>query len=212
MILQHRGLSARGPGAHPMRPLAQPTFVDEDVGAPLAERFFLSCGQRTRFPYRIVSSSRSSARPVVPLAAPAELAADAPDGSFVIAHPALVLDQLAPPARGPQPAGVAERLGSALERLLDLAQLASAQLGLTPGPARLLQTRPTGLSQLPRPANHRLPMDAQPPCHLTLAHAPLEQLRRCHPAPFQSRKVPPHTCCIAHVSRLPCVSILYKGQ
>jgi hypothetical protein len=40
MILQHRGLSARGPGAHPMRPLAQPTFVDEDDGAPLAERFF----------------------------------------------------------------------------------------------------------------------------------------------------------------------------
>jgi hypothetical protein len=42
MILQHRGLSARGPGAHPMRPLAQPTFVDEDDGAPLAARFFLS--------------------------------------------------------------------------------------------------------------------------------------------------------------------------
>ena len=147
-----------------------------------------------------------------PLAAPAELAQDAPNVSFVIAHSALVFDQLAYPARGPQPAGVSERRGSALERVLDRAQLAGAQFRLTSGPARLLQTRPPGLSQLPRPANHRLPMDAQPPCHLTLAHAPLEQLRRCHPAPFQSRKVPPHTCCIAHVSRLPCVSILYKGQ
>jgi len=72
--------------------------------------------------------------------------------SLVIAHPALVFDQLAHSGRGPQPAGVAERLGSALERLLDLAQLAGAQFGLTPGPARLLQTRPPGLSQLPRPA------------------------------------------------------------
>jgi hypothetical protein len=26
-----------------MGPLAQPAFVDEDDGAPLAERFFLSC-------------------------------------------------------------------------------------------------------------------------------------------------------------------------
>src|SRR5205807_10337561 len=50
MILQHRGLSARGPGAHPMGPLAQPALVDEDDGAPLADR--------------IASSSRSSARPV----------------------------------------------------------------------------------------------------------------------------------------------------
>src|SRR5712671_4433435 len=64
MILQHRGLSPRGPGAHPMGPLAQPARVDEDDGAPLAERFFLSRGQRTRCQYRIASSSRSSARPV----------------------------------------------------------------------------------------------------------------------------------------------------
>ena len=64
MILQPWGLSARGPRAHPMGPLAQPTFVDEDDGAPLAERFFLSRGQRTRFQYRMASSSRSIARPV----------------------------------------------------------------------------------------------------------------------------------------------------
>ena len=34
MILQHRGLSARSPGAHPMGPLAQPALVDKDDGAP----------------------------------------------------------------------------------------------------------------------------------------------------------------------------------
>jgi len=53
--------------------------------------------------------------------------------------PPLVLDQLAHPARGPQPAGVAERHGSALERLLDFPQLARAQFGLTPGPSSLPQ-------------------------------------------------------------------------
>ena len=36
MILQHWGLSARGPGAHPMGSLAQPAFIDEDDGAPRA--------------------------------------------------------------------------------------------------------------------------------------------------------------------------------
>ena len=61
--------------------------------------------------------------PAGALAAPAELAQDAPDVSLVIAHPAPVLDQLAHPARGPQPGGVSERLGSALERVFDLLEL-----------------------------------------------------------------------------------------
>jgi hypothetical protein len=64
MILQHRSLSARGPGAHPMRSLAQPALVDKDDDAPLAERFFLIRGQPTRFQYRMASWSRSSARPL----------------------------------------------------------------------------------------------------------------------------------------------------
>jgi hypothetical protein len=42
MILQHWGLSARSPSAHPIGPLAQPAFIDEDDSAPLAERVFLS--------------------------------------------------------------------------------------------------------------------------------------------------------------------------
>ena len=63
MILQHWGLSARGPGAHPMGPLAQPALVDEDDGAPLFAGFFLISGQRFCFHSRIFSSSRSSARP-----------------------------------------------------------------------------------------------------------------------------------------------------
>jgi len=64
VILQHRSLPARRPGPHPMRPFAQSAFVDEDDGAPLAERFFLICGQRYFCHCRIACSSRSSAFPV----------------------------------------------------------------------------------------------------------------------------------------------------
>ena len=40
VILQDRCLSARRPGPHPMRALAQSALVDEDDGSPLAEGFF----------------------------------------------------------------------------------------------------------------------------------------------------------------------------
>ncbi len=63
VILQDRSLSARSPSPHPMWAFAQSTLVDEDDGSPLPERFFLSCGRRYFFQYRIARSSRSSARP-----------------------------------------------------------------------------------------------------------------------------------------------------
>ena len=47
-----------------MGPLAQSAFVDEEDRAALAERFFLSWGQRTFFHCWIACSSRSRARPV----------------------------------------------------------------------------------------------------------------------------------------------------
>src|SRR5215475_5787833 len=63
MILQHRSLSARRPGSHPMRPFAQATFVDKYDHAPFTRGFFLMRGHSTRFQRRIPCSSRSSARP-----------------------------------------------------------------------------------------------------------------------------------------------------
>ncbi len=82
------------------------------------------------------------------LAAPAELPQDAPDVSWVIAHSALRLDQLAHPARSPQPGGVFERLGSALERVFYLLELGAAQSALAPSPSGLLQSRLTGPRKL----------------------------------------------------------------
>src|SRR5215470_15830427 len=63
VILQQRSLSARRPGPHSMGAFAQSALVDKDDGTPLAERFFLSCGQRYFFQRPIACSSRSSARP-----------------------------------------------------------------------------------------------------------------------------------------------------
>ena len=64
VILQYRRLSARRPGPHPVRSLAQSAFVDEDDRAPFAQGFFLICGQRYFFQWRMPSSLRSTARPV----------------------------------------------------------------------------------------------------------------------------------------------------
>jgi len=63
-ILQHRSLSFRRPCPTTVRPLAEPTLVDEHYCAPLALGFFLSSGQRRFFHRLMAGSSRSSARPV----------------------------------------------------------------------------------------------------------------------------------------------------
>ena len=121
---------------------------------------------------------------------------------LVITHAALIFDQPAHPTGGPQPIDVARRLGSALERLFELLALSLVQFGPASGPAGLFQAAPTGVRQLPRPANHRLPMYSQPPRHLALAHALPEQLGCLHPPPFQRLEIPPHARWIAHACKL----------
>ena len=64
VVLQHRRLSFRRPGAAPMRPLTQSAFIDEDDDPPLFLGFFLISGQRFCFQRRMAASSRSRARPV----------------------------------------------------------------------------------------------------------------------------------------------------
>src|SRR5260370_7285561 len=102
------------------------------------------------------------------LAAPVELAQNAPDMVLVVARPGPVLDESAHPARGPQPAGEAERLGPALERALEVAQLGRAELGWPASALGLAQPAHSRLLKLLRPAAARLPMHAHPSCHLGL--------------------------------------------
>jgi len=63
MELQDRCLAARCPGATAMRSFAQSAFVDEDDRAALVFGLFFNAGQRACFHRRMLSSSRSSARP-----------------------------------------------------------------------------------------------------------------------------------------------------
>ena len=64
VVLEHRRLAPRGPGATAMRALAQSAFVDEDDRLPEARGVFFTAGQRYRFQCAIAASSRSTARPV----------------------------------------------------------------------------------------------------------------------------------------------------
>lgn len=61
-LVQHRRLSARGPGADARRAGAQPAFVDENDGSALPESLFFKSGHSTRCQRRMAFSSRSTAR------------------------------------------------------------------------------------------------------------------------------------------------------
>ena len=64
VVLQHRCLAAWCPGTATVGTLAQSTFVDEDDRAAFVFGLFFNSGQRFCFHRRILSSSRSKARPV----------------------------------------------------------------------------------------------------------------------------------------------------
>jgi len=63
VMLQDRSLPARRPGAHFMRPGAEPAFVDQNDLAAFFLGFFLSAGQVSFFHSAMAASLRSSARP-----------------------------------------------------------------------------------------------------------------------------------------------------
>src|SRR5262252_2085919 len=61
VVLEHRSLTTRRPGATPVGSLAQPAFVDEDDRTPFFFGFFLMVGHVLRFQYSMASSLRSRA-------------------------------------------------------------------------------------------------------------------------------------------------------
>ena len=64
VVLQHRGVSPRRPGAAAMGPFAEPALVDENYDPALIFGLFFNSGQRAFFQRWMAFSSRSSARPV----------------------------------------------------------------------------------------------------------------------------------------------------
>jgi len=68
-------------------------------------------------------------------------------------------------AGGPQTGLVAQSSRTALESLLDLAEILRAQAWFAARTARLLQSGATFLTQLDRPLAHRLAVRSHPPGH-----------------------------------------------
>src|SRR6202790_693399 len=64
VVLQHRGLSPRRPGAAAMGPFAEPALVDENYDPVLIFGLFFNSGQRSFCQRSMAFSSRSRARPV----------------------------------------------------------------------------------------------------------------------------------------------------
>src|SRR5215472_3064852 len=153
MILQHRSLSARRPGPHPMRALAQSAFIDTRSHAPRGGLFF---NARPRHPLpapdRLFIALQCA--PARSLAAPVELAQDSPYLRGVILYAALLLDELAHPPQCPQSGCVSQHLRATFERALNRGQLLRTQLGFASGASGLLQSCPAHTRQRPLPTNH----------------------------------------------------------
>jgi len=120
----------------------------------------------------------------------------------VVLHSAGLVDQHGDAPRGPETRVEAERLGTALESLLDAPELDGAELRLAPRAARLLQAGAAGYHQLPRPPIHRLPMDTDLPGDFRFAQAPLEERRRFESPRLERIEIPPHPHRIPHAGRI----------
>jgi len=127
---------------------------------------------------------------------------------FVVSHSSAVLDEVAHPARGPQPAGKAQRLRSAFERLLEVAQLGRIEPGWPPGALSPAQAAHPGLLKLVGPAADRLPVHTHLVRDRGLAEPLPQQSRRRQPPPLQGSKIAPHSCRISHALYLSKFSIL----
>src|ERR1700730_5920128 len=88
VVLQHRGLSPRCPGAAAMGPLAEPALVDENYDPAVLFGLFFNSGPLLLLPPRVAFLTRIHPPPRRSLATPAELPQDLPHMSRVIIHPA----------------------------------------------------------------------------------------------------------------------------
>ena len=134
----------------------------------------------------------------------------------MVADPALLLDQPCHPAGRPQPGGVAQRLGAALQSSFHPPQIRRAQTGLPSCPSRLLQTGLASFGQLLGPAAHRLAVNPDSPGDFGLAQPPAKKLGRLQAPSFQCFKITSHAAWVSHAPSIPQnrpnVTILYGPQ
>ena len=96
----------------------------------------------------------------------------------MVLHPALLLDQLCHPPRTPQPDLIAQRLGAALQSLLDAPQILGAQTRSSPRVSGFFQRPHSALLQLRRPTANRLPMHSHLPCYFGGMHSLAQELQQ----------------------------------
>jgi len=134
----------------------------------------------------------------------------------VVLDAALLLDQLGDPASGPQPGGVAQRLGAALQSSFHPPQIRRAEAGFPSCPSRLPQTGLASFGQLLGPAAHRLAVNADLPGDFGLAQSLAQELSRLQSPSFQGFKITSHAAWVSHAPSLPQnrpnVTILYGSQ
>src|SRR5215475_4627969 len=160
VILQHWRLSPRRPGPTAMGSFAQSAFVDEDDGTALFLGFFLISGQRSCFHRRILSSSRSSARPT---------------GRWQL-HPNCRRIRHSPGC--PQAGLVAESFWPTLQTFLDPPQVLRVQARPPADTSRLAQGPFATLLQFQGQTAHGLPMHPDLPRYFRLVNALPQQLSR----------------------------------
>ena len=112
------------------------------------------------------------------LATPPQLAQNPPRLDGMVLHPALLLDQVRYAPRSPKAGLIAQRLGSALQPLLDPSQVLGTQTRSPPRVSRFLESPYSALLQLRRPSADRLPMRTHLPRHLSLMNSVAQQLCR----------------------------------
>ena len=115
-----------------------------------------------------------------------------------VPHPTRALDEIRHARGRPQRRLVSQRVGASLQPLANPGAVRRGQPRLAARPARPLERRAAGCLQLPRPAIHRLPVDAQLARDLGFTD-PLSEQRRGPEAPsFQRLEISRDTCRIAH--------------
>ncbi len=103
---------------------------------------------------------------------------------------ALVLDEVGHAPGGPEARLIPERFGPALEPLANAIEVRGAQPRGAAGAAGMLQRRASPGREVPCPAIHRLPMDADAPGHLRFPHPALEQGRRPESPSLEGPEIP----------------------
>ena len=115
-----------------------------------------------------------------------------------IFHATLALDEIGHAPGGPEAGAISQSVRASLQALHDALPVRVAELARPARPRRALQGFRATLLQLPRPAVHRLAMHPDPPRHLGLRQALLEQTRRLQASPLELHSIPFHSGWMSH--------------